>query len=382
MNRAKGQSRQSRQSRPRQNQIYGRPDYWLLGVVIVLMALGLMMVLSASGIMAERYFEDKYFFIRKQLIFALIGFLVMWVTYKIPLQFFYKGVYVWLVLAVLFLGLTLSPLGIEAGGARRWLQAGPFSFQPLELAKIALVFYLAYFFSHKQELVKTFSVGFLPPVFVTFILACLLLLQPDFGGAVYLTMLLFLISLVGGTRFIYLFSSLVLTTGSAILLVIHSPYRFKRWFAFLDPFKDAQESGYQLVQSLYALGSGQIWGVGLGASKQKLYFLPDAHNDFILAVLGEELGFAGISLIFFCLAIFLWRSMRIALLQTEIQDRFTAFGLTLVVILGAWLNSAVVLGAVPPKGTPMPFLSYGGTHLVVMLFCTGVLLKLSRQAVK
>jgi cell division protein FtsW len=377
-------SRQStgRQVKSRESRLEYNPDYWLLGVVLVLTALGLIMVLSASGIMAERYWGDKYFFFRKQFLFSLIGLGIMWLSSKISLRFFYKGVYFWLVLAALLLGLTLTSFGVQAGGASRWLRVGPVSFQPLEVAKVALVFYLAYFFSNKQELVKTFSVGFLPPVLVTFVLGCLLLLQPDFGGAVYLTLLLFLISLVGGTRFIYLFSSLLLASGAAVMLVIHSPYRFRRWFAFLDPFKDAQDSGYQLVQSLYALGSGKIWGVGLGASKQKLYFLPDAHNDFILAVLGEELGFIGISIVFICLAILLWRSMRISLQQTDMQDRFTAFGMSMIVIVGAWLNAAVVLGAVPPKGVPMPFLSYGGTHLVVMFFCIGVLLNLSRQAAK
>ncbi|MDD4952158.1 MAG: FtsW/RodA/SpoVE family cell cycle protein, partial [Desulfovibrionaceae bacterium] len=159
-----------------------------------------------------------------------------------------------------------------------------------------------------------------------------------------------------------------------------SPYRFKRLTAFLDPFKSAQDEGYQLVQSLYAFGSGQIFGAGLGAGKQKLFFLPEAHNDFIMAVVGEELGFVGLSLIFLVIGFLLWRGFRIALDQDDLQDRFTAYGLVLILALGFMLNLAVALGAVPPKGVPMPFVSYGGSSLLVSFICVGLLLNLSRRA--
>jgi cell division protein FtsW len=250
----------------------------------------------------------------------------------------------------------------------------------MEFAKIALVFYLAYFMSTKQAIIKTFSRGIIPPFAVTAVLCLLLLQQPDFGGAAVLAMLLFFMCLAGGTRLIYLTISAILALGAGGLLVMRESYRLRRMLAFLDPFKVAQDEGYQLVQSLYALGSGQIWGAGLGASKQKLFYLPEAHNDFIIAVFGEELGFVGMSLLFSLMALFFWRAMRVAFLQQDLRDRLTAFGLSLIIGLSMVLNMAVVMGVAPPKGVPMPFLSYGGSSLLATLICVGLLVNYSRTA--
>jgi cell division protein FtsW len=355
-------------------------DVILLGAVICLASLGLIMVLSASGIMAEKVYGDKYALFWKQMLFMALGGVVLTVAARANMEFFYRHTYLWIVMAAGLLLMTIfSPLAATAGGASRWLRIGPISVQPLEAAKIALVFYLAYFFANKQELVKTFSVGFLPPIIMTGGLCFLLLLQPDFGGAVFLAGLLFLMCLVGGTRIIFLGSAGVLALVSAALLVVNSPYRFRRVFSFLDPFKDAQNTGYQLVQSLYGLGSGGWFGQGLGEGKQKLFFLPEAHNDFIMSVLGEELGFVGVSLIIILLGLVLWRTLVISVRQQSIHDRITAFGMGSIVIIGGLLNMGVVLGAIPPKGVPMPFLSYGGSHLIAGFFCIGVLLNLSRK---
>lgn len=355
-------------------------DVILLGAVICLASLGLIMVLSASGIMAEKVYGDKYALFWKQMLFMAAGAAALTVAARTNMDFFYRRTYLWILLAMGLLLLTIfSPLATTAGGASRWLRLGPFSIQPLEAAKIALVFYLAYYFANKQDLVKTFSVGFLPPILMTGTLCFLLLLQPDFGGAVFLAGLLFLMCLVGGTRIIFLGSTVVLALVSAALLVVNSPYRFRRVFSFLDPFKDAQNSGYQLVQSLYGLGSGGWFGQGLGEGKQKLFFLPEAHNDFIVSVLGEELGFVGVSFIIILLGVVLWRTLVISVRQDSMHDRITAFGMGAIVIVGGILNMGVVLGAIPPKGVPMPFLSYGGSHLVSGFFCVGVLLNLSRK---
>ncbi len=356
------------------------PDLWLLFSVMILCGLGLTMILSTSAVMAERFYSDKYFFFRKQLVFFLGGLAVMFMVYITPRNLIYRLKYLWILTTLIFLGLTIfSPLGLSAGGAARWVDLGPISIQPLEMAKVSLVIYLACFFAGKQDMVKRFSVGFLPPTIITGMFCVLLLMQPDFGGAVYIAVLFFLMSLVGGTRMIYLLSSSVLAGITGAMLIMQSPYRFRRWFSFLDPFKDAQDSGYQLVQSLYAFGSGGIWGMGLGEGRQKLFFLPEAHNDFIMAVVGEELGFIGISLVFILLGIILWRVLAISIRQTELADRFAGFGMGMIIILGSLLNLAVVLGMVPPKGLPMPFISYGGSSLLVSLFCAGFLLNLSRE---
>ncbi|MEF2145581.1 MAG: putative lipid II flippase FtsW [Desulfovibrionaceae bacterium] len=357
-----------------------KTDYMLLLATLLLAGIGLIMVLSSSGIMAERFFGDKYFFFKKQAVFFALGVMLMYACYRLPRVIFYDLTYFWLFVAALMLGLcAFTPLGIKAGGAKRWLSLGLFNAQPLEFAKLALVLYLAYFFSRKQEMVRTLSVGVLPPFLVTGMLCVLLLAQPDFGGAAFLAGLLFFMCLVGGTRLTYLFVSFTFLAWGGWLLIMQSPYRYKRWTAFLDPFKVARDEGYQLVQSLYAFGSGKLTGVGLGAGKQKLFFLPEAHNDFIMAVVGEELGFLGMSAIFLLVGFILLRGLLIALHQEDLQDRFTAFGATLILALGFLLNLAVVLGTVPPKGVPMPFVSYGGSSLIVSFMCIGILLNLSKR---
>jgi cell division protein FtsW len=356
-----------------------KPDYALLAAALTLMGIGLIMVMSASGVAAERDYGDPYYFFHKQAVYAAIGLGVMYVSWKLPLGFFYRTVYLWLLLAIGLLGLTQSPLGIEAGGARRWLDFGPLSFQPYELAKVSLVLYLAYFFSHKQDKVKTFSVGFLPPLLVTGFMAFILLIQPDFGGAAFIVSLFLLLSLVGGTRLVYLVGAVFLSIGAGSYLILESSYRLQRLLAFFHPFRHAEDTGYQVVQSLYGLGAGGIFGQGLGAGRQKLFFLPEAHTDFILSVLGEEAGFAGITLVFLCLGVILQRSFAIGLKREDLQSRFTAVGLGTIILIGAFLHAAVVLGAVPPKGLPMPFISYGGSNMVVMCLCVGLLLNIGKR---
>ncbi len=355
-------------------------DQWLLLAALVLAGFGLIMVLSSSGIMAERFHGDKYFFFKKQALFLGIGLVLMLTVSRLPKSLFYDLTYVWIGLSLLLLFATsFTPLGIKVNQATRWLRIGPVSLQPLEMAKIALVIYLAHFFARKQELIKTFSVGFLPPFLVTGAFCLLLLAQPDFGGAVFLAGLLFFMCLAGGTRVVYLLLSATFAGWAGWQLIVQSPYRLQRWTAFLDPFKVARNEGYQLVQSLYSFGSGKLAGVGLGAGKQKLFYLPEAHNDFIMAVVGEELGFLGVSFVFLVIGLILWRGLKVTLEQEDLRDRLCAFGMVLILGLGFLLNLAVVLGTVPPKGVPMPFVSYGGSGLMGSFVCIGFLLNLSRH---
>lgn len=354
------------------------PDWWLLAITAMLVALGLMMVFSASGIYAERMRADSYYFFKRQLLFVVVSGIAMAVAAGLPRRVLYSLHYPALFASLALLLLCLSPLGAEAKGAQRWIGFGPLRIQPMEFAKVSLVLYLAYFLSAKQAIIKTFSKGVIPPFLITGVMCGLLLLQPDFGGAVLIALLLFFLCFVGGTRLLYLGASALIAGACAYLLIMAEPYRFKRYLAFRDPFAVADNEGYHLVQSFYAFGTGGVSGVGLGAGKQKLFYLPEAHNDFIVAVMGEETGFIGISLIFFLLGAFFWRGMRIALRQTGLRERLLAFGLLLVLAVSFVLNLAVVMGVVPPKGVPMPFLSYGGSSMLASLLCVGLLLNLSR----
>lgn len=355
-------------------------DWWLFTIMLTILAIGLVMVLSASGIVAEQVNGDKYYFFKRQLAFAALGGLALWAAALLPRHWLYRLQYPALFFSLLLLLITLSPFAPAINGAKRWIPVGPISVQPMEFVKIALALYLAYFMSAKQDLIKTFSRGVIPPFAVTGLFCFLLLLQPDFGSAVVLAGILFFMCVAGGTRFVYLFFSLALACAGAMALAIASPYRLRRLLAFLDPFQDAHNTGYQLVQSLLAIGSGSFFGVGVGASKQKMFYLPEAHNDFIMAVLAEELGFVGVTVVMLLFALLFWRCYRIIMGQHNLRDRFTAFGLTTILVMGAVMNLAVVMGVAPPKGVPMPLMSYGGSNLLATMLCVGLLLNFSRTA--
>lgn len=357
-------------------------DWWLLAIVVMLLGIGMIMVLSSSGVVAEKMFNDKYYFFKKQIIFAAAGGVALWCAALLPRAWIYRLQYPALLVTFLLVCITLTPFSPIINGAKRWISFGGISLQPMEFVKISVALYLAYFMSTKQDLIKTFSRGVIPPFAVTGIFCLLLLMQPDFGSAVVLAGILFFMCLAGGTRLIYLFISLGMAAAGALALVFTSGYRVRRLTAFLDPFQDAHNTGYQLVQSLYALGLGGFSGVGVGASRQKMFYLPEAHNDFIMAVLGEETGFVGITLVMLLFALLFQRCYRIIMGQRNLRDRLSAFGISLILTLGATLNLAVVMGMAPPKGVPMPFLSYGGSNLLATLFCVGLLLNFSRTTTR
>lgn len=355
-------------------------DWRLFIAMCFLLAIGLVMVLSASGIVAESAYGDKYYFFKRQLIFAASGGLALWGGALLPRWLLYKMQYPAIFFCLLLLLITLSPLSPAINGAHRWIRLGPVNLQPMEFVKIALALYLAYFMSSKQTLIKTFTRGVIPPFAVTALFCFLLLLQPDFGSAVVLASLLFFMCIAGGTRFIYLFFALALAASGALALAISAPYRMRRLLAFIDPFQDAHNTGYQLVQSLLAIGSGSFFGVGMGASRQKMFYLPEAHNDFIMAVLAEETGFVGVSVVILLFGFIFWRCYRIIMGQSTLRDRYTAFALTVILCMGVIMNLAVVMGVAPPKGVPMPLLSYGGSNLVATMLCVGLLMNFSRTS--
>jgi cell division protein FtsW len=356
-----------------------RPDGWLLAAVAGLAGLGVVMVFNVSYFYAQEHYGDPFLFFRKHLASLLLGGMALFLASRLRLDVLERWANVLLLLNVLALLLVLIPgIGTERGGARRWLIVGGFSLQPSELAKVAIVLFLARWLSRNRERVRDFR--FLAqPLVVVGACAGLVLLQPDFGSAVIFSALLFLMLYVGGAR-----SSHLLALGSAGavalgLLATVAEYRMRRLLCFLDPWADSQGCGFQLVQSLIAVGSGGVAGVGLGQSRQKMFFLPEAHTDFIFALVGEELGLCGVALVVLLFALVTARGFRVASRHPDMFAGLLAFGLTLVVVLGAVVNVGVVLGLLPTKGLPLPFVSYGGSAMLGAMLSAGMLVALSRM---
>lgn len=357
----------------------GPVDWLLLALFLGILCVGLVAVLSASGPQAQRLYGDSYHFFHRQLqAMALGGVIVLFLCW-VPRSFINRMHYWSIGLILILLVLTLF-FGPRINGAQRWLNLRFMMLQPMEFARVALVLYLGYFLSTKQHMVKTFTRGLLPPTVVTLSICTLLMFQPDLGGTIIMLALLFFMCLGGGTRGWYLVMVLILAAAAVVVLIVVEPYRWARLTAYLEPFANARGSGYQIVQSLLALGSGGIFGVGLGASVQKTRYLPEPHNDFIMAVIGEETGFLGVTLVILLFALFFWRCYKVALGQKDLRDKLTAYGLTIVIALSFSLSMAVVLGLVPPKGIAMPFISYGGSSLLANMSCAGLILHYSRTA--
>ncbi|MFQ5828252.1 MAG: putative lipid II flippase FtsW [Candidatus Methylomirabilia bacterium] len=356
------------------------PDLWLFGAVVALVSLGVIMVYSGSAIVAADRFGDPYFFLKKQLLWTMVGFACLWAALAVDYRQLEKIVVPLLALSLVLLVLVLvSPLGQEINGTRRWLRWGPISFQPAELAKLALVAYLAFFLSRRSEGAVSFRAGLLPPLLVTGAMAGLVLLQPDLGSSLTLLTVMFALLFVAGARV----RQMTLLAASALPLVVvaiaSAPYRWKRIVSFLDPWADPLGSGFQMIQSYLALGSGGWFGRGLGASKQKLFYLPEPHTDFIFAIIGEELGFVGALGVVGLFAVLTWRGLRVGLRAPTPFGAYLALGLTLLLTCQTLVNLGVVTGLLPTKGLPLPFVSFGGSALVTTMVAAGLLLNVSQH---
>jgi cell division protein FtsW len=357
------------------------PDSWLFATAVMLLSTGVVMVYSASAIVAADRFRDPYFFLKRQVFWAALGCGALWLALRTDYRRLEKFVLPLLALAALLLVLVLVPgLGVSVNGSRRWLRLGPFSFQPAELAKLALVVYLAAFLTRKREALDDFWHGLVPPLAVGGGLAGLVLLQPDLGNAVTLLVLTMGLLFLAGARTSWLAMLAIPALPAAALAVWVAPYRMRRVFAFLDPWQDPRGSGFQIIQSWLAFGGGGLLGRGIGESKQKLFYLPEAHTDFIFAIIGEELGFAGAAVIVLLFAVLVWRGLRIGLRAADPFGAYLALGITVLVATQTLVNLGVVTGMLPTKGLPLPFLSFGGSALLVTMVATGVLLNISQDA--
>ena len=353
-------------------------DIALLFPVLFLVGVGIVMVYSASSALALKKFGTSYYFLKKQSIFALLGIVVLVVSCHIPYRAYRSLAYPLLILSIMFLTVILiSGFGYSAGGAKRWFQFAGFTFQPSEFARFALVIYLAYSMNRKMDRIKVFSVGFLPHVLVLCLFTILIILQPDFGSVVIFGAITWIMLFVGGVRITYLLGSMVVVIPAAYYMMAGADYRIHRIMSFMNPWQYSGDKGYQVVHSLLAFGTGGIWGAGIGKGYQKLFYLPEPHTDFIFSVIGEELGLIGVLIILGLYTLILWRGISIARNSPDAFGSFVAVGLTTAMGLQIFINMGVALGLLPTKGLTLPFLSYGGTSLLMNMVSIGVLMNIS-----
>jgi len=353
-------------------------DITLLLVTLILVTFGTVMIYSASSVIAEERFGNGYHFIKKQMFFVVLGLGAMAIFARIPYYHLRKVAYLSILLSVSLLSLLLvTQLGVSAGGATRWLNVGVFSFQVTEMVKVSLVLFLAHFLARKEERVREFRRGFLIPVMTTGVIIVLVLLQPDFGTAVVLAMILILMLYLAGSRILHLGTLAAVLIPVGFMLIVYKGYRLERLLSFLDPWRDPANSGFHIIQSLISFGSGEIFGVGLGNSMQKLFYLPEPHTDFILSIIAEESGFIGVTIVVLLFAILIFKGFLISYKAPDLFGSLLASGLTIVIALGASINMAAVTGLIPTKGLALPFLSYGGTSLIMSLTAVGALLNIS-----
>ncbi len=355
-------------------------DPALLAVTLILTLIGVVMVFSASAVVAGNRFHDPWYFLKRQVAWLGAGLLVMHLISKIDYTIWKKLAIPLLFGTTVLLVLVLVPsLGNVAKGARRWLHLGPINIQPAELSKFVAVIYVAAYLSKKQDQITQFARGLLPPLLVLGFLSGLVLLEPDLGTVVVMGLVVVTLLFLAGARIKHLGLLSLCALPAVAALIFGSSYRRQRLMTFLSPWKNASDSGFQITQSFLAFGSGGPFGVGLGEGKQKLFFLPEAHTDFVLALVGEELGLLGTVTIILLFGLFVIKGFQIAGRARHPFGRHLAMGITMLIGLQALVNAGVVTGLLPTKGLTLPFVSYGGSSLVANLFGVGILLSISRD---
>ncbi len=355
-------------------------DRWMFTVTTILVFIGLVMIFSASAVMAKERFGSAYEFLLKQLVWAVAGLVVMVAAMKVDYKrwrhpapvFLFLGVTTVLLISVFFLD--------RAHGTHRWFHVGPVSLQPSELAKPALILFIAWFLHSRTRAMDDWRRTLIPAVLPTVVFLGLIVFQPDLGTAIACAGITVCILFVAGIRLRYFSYALVAAALPLYFLIFHVAYRKDRILAFLNPYADPKGFGFHIIQSLIAVSTGGVTGLGLMEGKQKLFYLPEPHTDFIFAVTAEELGLVGALAVIVLFGIFLWRGTRAALRTQDNFGRFLAVGITSMIVLQAFINISVVLGLMPTKGIPLPFVSYGGSSLFVTLMCVGVLLNITKQA--
>ena len=353
----------------------------ILFPVLLLAGIGIVMVYSASSSISIEEHNTLFYYMKRQSIFLGTGLLVMFTAASFPYKLYRSIAYIILIVAIALLVAVLIPaLNVKAGGAYRWISLGGFTFQPAEFGKLALILFMAYSLSKKQEMIKTFSVGFVPHLVVFGIFALLIINQPDFGTIVVMGLICWGMMFTAGVRLLHLLSPLPLIIPIVYFLVFKVEYRLLRITTFLNPWDDPYNTGYQITNSLKAFGSGGLTGKGIGLGIQKMHYLPEPHTDFIFSIIGEELGLIGVLGILALYSVILIAGTQIAKKSDTLFGAIAASGITLYIGVQVLINTGVALGVLPTKGLTLPFISYGGTSLVVNMAAMGILMNIGASA--
>lgn len=357
------------------------PDYMLLTIICVLLLIGLLIIYSSSHIWAEYKYDDGFFFVKRQVLFLIAGFLGMYVSMKISYHF-WNAYALWILIAcfILLILVLIPGIGLVRGGARSWIGVGAFSIQPSEFIKLGLILFIARMLSQYPKRIVQLTKGFIPLTILIFICFGCIMLQPDLGTGVVLVLTCMVMMYVAGARMSHFLTLASMGLIGFVGLIISAPYRLKRITAFLNPWEDPLGDGFQIIQSLYAIGPGGLFGVGYGNSLQKYFYLPEPQTDFIFAIIGEELGFIGGIFVLALFFIVFWRGCRIAMYAPDGFGKSVALGITAMLTIQGMINISVVIGLIPVTGITLPFLSYGGSSLTLALCSVGVLLNISKYA--
>jgi cell division protein FtsW len=357
-----------------------KSDKLLFTATVLLVCTGVVMVYSASAVVAMESGKLPYVFLFKQLAWTLIGLLLVPVVMRIDYRNYRQPAVIWMALAVVGITLVAVLFGRQVKGATRWLNIGPFGVQPSELAKIAVIIFTAALLERRMDRIDEVGYSLIPIGVVVGAVVGLILMEPDFGTAVSVAMIAAMMVFAAGINYRYVIGLALASLPTLYFLIMTSEYRRKRLLAFLDPWSDPLDSGFQLIQSMIAIGTGGVFGRGLMGGVQKLFYLPEPHNDFIYSVIGEELGLIGATMVLACFCVIIWRGLRTAMRAPDRFGAFLAIGLTTMVAFQAFFNISVVLGLLPPKGIPLPFVSAGGSSLLINLIGMGMLLNVSQHA--
>jgi cell division protein FtsW len=356
-----------------------KSDKVLFTATLLLVCASIVMVYSASALVALERFQQPYLFLNKQALWAVLGLAVLAITMRVDYRTYRHEVFVWGLLGIVGLMLVGVLFSHPVNGTRRWFAVGGLGIQPSELAKIACVFFTAMVLERRMHRIDDLSYSLPPIAIVVGGLVGLILLQPDFGTAMSLLLVVSIMIFAAGLHYRYFIGSVLCALPVLYLVLVSAPYRRRRLLAFWDPWADPLGDGFQIIQSLIAVGTGGVFGRGLMAGVQKLFYLPEPHTDFIFAVVGEELGIIGATGILICFCVIAWRGLRIAMRAEDSFGSFVALGLTTMIAVQAFVNMSVVLGLMPTKGIPLPLMSFGGSSLLINLLGMGVLLNISQH---